>query len=363
MNTHLTYFHLTYFPLILALLSACAPPPDNPPKNVFGPDNRERILNRAYPWSTIGRLETGCTGVLVGRRLALTAAHCVWDASAAKVPKTLTYFSPAMIDGRVEDRAWIERVWFGTDKPDTERGKDWAILLLSEDLSRKYRWMAVAKVDFAALLPYTVNTAGYSIDLNQGGTASVHRGCFIHRVVGERLLHDCDAMAGISGAPMFTVIDGTPTVVALSVSEYRQGASDSVVRSEWSADYSNVGISAAAFADTLSQIQRAMETGTALAPFSDVREAANTNIPDASVDPNLPSTGMVQSGETSPPPPPDPTPTPPPPTPPSNPLPPPSSGPSPLLPPPIGNPPGTPMQPQCQPSIVDPWIVCPPPIP
>lgn len=51
---------------------------------VFGSDNRSVLTNyTTYPNTTIGFLETGCTGTRIGARTVITAAHCIYETQVA----------------------------------------------------------------------------------------------------------------------------------------------------------------------------------------------------------------------------------------------------------------------------------------
>ncbi len=261
-------------------------------KNVFGVDNREDITSLDYPWSAIGRLDNGCSGTLVGRKLVLTAAHCAFDSTKKLIKSDLAYFRPNYRGKASSDdtATWIDYVWYGTDKPEDNRTQDWAILRLSKPIGETYKWMSVRKIDFAAHLPYTTNLAGYSSDRNGGGSPAVHRGCYIHEIKEDRLLNDCDATSGISGGPLFNVFDGVATIVAIAVSEYRQGASDSIKVDSFDAEHANVAISAEAFADKIDTLRKTIDVDINSPAISGVFEAANPNVPGSpALDPNLPN--------------------------------------------------------------------------
>ena len=92
-------------------------------------------------------------------------------------------------------------------------------------------------------LPLTVSLSGYSSDYKGGHLPQSHTGCEILEVGKEgRLLHDCDATAGISGGAIYTGYGENRTIVALAVSEYLNGGKRSSYRDQWTPEDANVGI-------------------------------------------------------------------------------------------------------------------------
>ena len=68
---------------------------------IFGTDNRYLFNDRSFPWRTTGLIRTAggrCSGTTIGRRLVLTASHCInWGTGGANAGWVT--FTPGYYDG------------------------------------------------------------------------------------------------------------------------------------------------------------------------------------------------------------------------------------------------------------------------
>lgn len=198
---------------------------------IKGADDRVEVTASQYPWSAVGRVNNGqgghCSGILVGPRLAVTAAHCLWNKKTRRpMPAASLRFVAGYDRGqylaftKVESTVIAPGWQFDVPYSPALASRDWALLVLAEPLGEQVGWVGLGATPTPADWLVTV---GYGQD--KAHIPAAHLGCHVAgRLDGGVLTHDCDAVHGDSGAPVLVWRNGAPTLAAIHVATFGFGA-------------------------------------------------------------------------------------------------------------------------------------------
>lgn len=207
-------------------------------RGVFGADDRRPVVDTTeYPYGAVGlvqathpdpQITVNCTGALVGPKLLITAAHCLYDHTLeGGWIENVSFWAGINGNDKVPfgQSDWAEMYVFDgyianyQDSYDSVWPYDLAVVILSEEVGNRTGWLGYDS--FAGLGAFQASLIGYRADQTEWSQWSSACRVEAGNVTDIDFMHDCDADAYADAAPIYVhdASDDSYRIVGLNMND------------------------------------------------------------------------------------------------------------------------------------------------